>query len=125
MPMHKMQTLLYMAAILLPLALAAPTQAQTYPWCAVYSGGMGGALIAASRRSHNAGRRSLPSAAFMTPTRSTLGQPRAAPYASANPAKAQPCVGFNVVRICARAVTPIRHCADHARGGRLTPARPA
>ena len=41
MPMHKTQTLLYMAAILLPLALAAPTQAQTYPWCAVYSGGMG------------------------------------------------------------------------------------
>ena len=42
MPMHKMQTPLYMAAILLPLALAAPTQAQIYPWCAVYSGGMGG-----------------------------------------------------------------------------------
>jgi hypothetical protein len=42
MPMHKTQTLLYMAAILLPLALAAPTQAQIYPWCAVYSGGMGG-----------------------------------------------------------------------------------
>jgi len=42
MPMHKTQTLLYMAAILLPLALAAPTQAQIYPWCAIYSGGMGG-----------------------------------------------------------------------------------
>ena len=42
MPMHKTQTLLYMAAILLPLALAAPTQAQIYPWRAVYSGGMGG-----------------------------------------------------------------------------------
>jgi len=27
---------------LLPLALAAPTQAQIYLWCAVYSGGMGG-----------------------------------------------------------------------------------
>ena len=40
MPMHKMQTLLYMAAILLPLA--PPTQAQIYPWRAVYSGGMGG-----------------------------------------------------------------------------------
>ena len=40
--MHKVKTPLYMAAILLPLALAAPTQAQIYPWCAVYSGGMGG-----------------------------------------------------------------------------------
>ena len=42
MPMHRMKTLLYMAAILLPVALAAPAQAQIYPWCAVYSGGMGG-----------------------------------------------------------------------------------
>ena len=67
MPMHKMQTLLYMAAILLPLALAAPTQAQTYPWCAVYSGGMGGALIAASRRSRNAGRWSLAIGGFCDP----------------------------------------------------------
>jgi Protein of unknown function (DUF3551) len=40
----KMKIALFVIGILSAATLAAPAQAQTYPWCAQYSGDMGGAM---------------------------------------------------------------------------------